>query len=72
MGQRRGDSRGLRAIFIDFGIGQRASVGCAGWKYFEGPLIENSANAMEIPAFIDDLLRSLVGVRARFAMPALC
>jgi hypothetical protein len=61
MGQPRSDSRSLRAIFADFGIGQGASVGCAGWKYFEGPLIENAANAIEIPAFIVDQLRSMVG-----------
>jgi hypothetical protein len=61
MGQPRGDSRSLRAIFADFGIGQGASVGCAGWKYFEGSLIENAASAIEIPAFIVDLLRSMVG-----------
>jgi hypothetical protein len=61
MGQPRGDSRSLRAIFADFGIGEGASVGCAGWKYFEGPLFDNPTGAIEIPAYIVDLLRNLVG-----------
>jgi hypothetical protein len=61
MGQPRGDSRSLRAIFADFGIAQGASVGCAGWKYFEGPLVDNPGSAIEIPAYIVDLLRNLVG-----------
>jgi hypothetical protein len=61
MGQPRGDSRSLRAIFAGFGIGQGAVVGCAGWKYFEGPLVDHPAGAIEIPAYIVDLLRNLVG-----------
>jgi hypothetical protein len=61
MGQPRGNSRSLRAIFADFGIAQGASIGCAGWKYFEGPLIDNPRTALEIPAYIVDLLRNLVG-----------
>jgi len=61
MGQPRGDSRTLRAIFADFGIAHGAAVGCAGWKYFEGPLVDHPETAIEIPAYIVDLLRSLVG-----------
>ena len=61
MGQPRGDSRSLRSIFADFGIAQDASVGCAGWKYFDGMLIDNPQSAIEIPAYIVDLLRNLVG-----------
>jgi len=61
MGQSRGHSRSLRRIFADFGIGQGASVGCAGWKYFEGSLVDNPQSAIEIPAYIVDLLRNLVG-----------
>ncbi|MGD0226177.1 MAG: hypothetical protein ABSF71_27915 [Terriglobia bacterium] len=61
MGQPRGDSRSLRAVLADFGIAQGAWVGCAGWKYFEGPLVDNPGSAIEIPAYIVDLLRSLVG-----------
>ena len=38
-----------------------SSVGCAGWKYFEGPLVDHPAGALEIPAYIVDLLRNMVG-----------
>jgi len=61
LGQPRNDSHSLRAIFADFGIAQGASVGCAGWKYFEGPLVDNPGSAIETPAYIVDLLRNLVG-----------
>ena len=61
MGQQRGDSRSLRAILGEFGISRGASVGCAGWKYFEGPLVDHPPTAIEIPAYIVDLLRDLVG-----------
>jgi hypothetical protein len=61
MGQPRGNSRSLRTILAGFGIAKGVSVGCAGWKYFEGPLIDNPPTAIEIPAFIVDLLRNLVG-----------
>ena len=61
MGQPRGNSRSLRAILTYFGITHGASVGCAGWKYFEGALIDNPGSAIEIPAYIVDLLRSVVG-----------
>ncbi len=61
MGQPRGDSRSLRSIFAAFGIGQDAAVGCAGWKYFEGPLVDHPETAIEIPAYIVDLLRGSVG-----------
>jgi len=67
MGQPRGDSRSLRAIFADFGITRGSSVGCAGWKYFEGPLIENPRTAIEIPAYIVDLLRSIVDNPAKIS-----
>ena len=65
MGQPRGDSRSLRTIFTDFGIGSGASVGCAGWKYFEGPLVGDAPHAIEIPAYIVDLLREMVGQREK-------
>ncbi|MCE5326345.1 MAG: aminopeptidase P family N-terminal domain-containing protein [Planctomycetaceae bacterium] len=58
-GQPRGNSRALRAILSDFGIARGTRVGCAGWKYFEPPLIEGGSSAIEIPAYLVDLLRDL-------------
>jgi len=47
------DSRALRDILADEGIGPGAKVGCVGWKYFRDP------HAIEVPAFIVDTLRDL-------------
>jgi hypothetical protein len=64
-GQPRGGSRPLRRILSDFGIGPGTRVGCAGWKYFDSPLLEGGEGAIEIPAYVVDLLRELTagGVR---------
>ena len=61
MGQPRGESRPLRTVLSDFGIAAGASVGCIGWKHFGGELIDGAAHAMELPAYIVDLLRDMVG-----------
>ncbi len=59
MGQPRGDSRPLREILSDFGIGAGTSVGCVGWKHFTGSLIDSAETAIEIPSYLVDLLRDL-------------
>jgi hypothetical protein len=61
LGQQRDMSRPLRAICRDFGIARGYAVGCAGWKYFGGGLLDDPGHALEIPAYIVDLLRDLVG-----------
>ena len=60
-GQPRETSRSLRAIFDEFGIGKNKRIGCAGWKYFYTELVENHPHAIEIPAYIVDLLRDMSG-----------
>lgn len=57
LGQPRGESPSLKQIFTDFNITTGKTVGCAGWKYFEEPM----GYAIEIPAYIVDLLRDLTG-----------
>ena len=61
MGQPRDGSRPLRNIFADFGIHKGATVGCAGWKYFDGTLIEDGPAACDLPSYVVDLLRDMVG-----------
>jgi len=61
MGQPRDSSRPLRTIFCDFGVGKGAKIGCAGWKYFEDKNAGKPATAIEIPAYLVDLLRELAG-----------
>jgi len=59
--QPRGGARPLRDILAGEGIGAGSRVGCAGWKYYTEAEVPDPAHALELPAFIVDLLRSLVG-----------
>jgi len=61
LGQDRSLSLSLRSILENFGIGQDKQVGCVGWKYFSGSLLDDVAHAIEIPAYIVDLVRDLCG-----------
>jgi len=63
LGQQRDSSRPLRTILTDFGVRSGRRVGCAGWKYFDADssLVEGGAAAIEIPAYIVDLLRDATG-----------
>jgi len=63
LGQPRGNSRPLRPILADFGIRPGIHVGCVGWKYFDGSLIPGGELAIEIPAYLVDLLRDLCADR---------
>ena len=65
MGQPRGSSRPLRQILEEFGITAGARVGCAGWKYFDDSLIPGGELALEVPAYLADLLRDLCTDRKR-------
>ena len=65
LGQRRDRSRPLRGICREFGIMPGGSVGTSGWKYFSNSLLDDPTRALEIPAYIADLLRDLVGDAAR-------
>ena len=63
MGQDRSQGQALRVILQDFGIESGKQVGCVGWKYFSGDLLDDADYAIEIPAYIVDLLRDLCGDR---------
>ncbi|NQU09909.1 aminopeptidase P family N-terminal domain-containing protein [bacterium] len=65
LGQPRQDSRPLRRIFRDCGIGRGTRIGCAGWKYFDGRLVAGGARALEVPSYLADTLRQLVGPAGR-------
>lgn len=56
--QPRGESRTLREILGDAGIGKGARVGCVGWKYYQTP------DLLDVPSYLADLLRNLAGKRA--------
>jgi hypothetical protein len=59
--QPRGGTRLLGNILAGEGIGAGSRVGCAGWKYYTEDELPDPAHALELPAFIVDLLRSLAG-----------
>jgi len=61
LGQPRGDSRPLRRIVGEFGVGRGVRVACVGWKYFGASLGERAETAIEIPSYIVDVLRDLTG-----------
>ena len=61
LGQPRDGSRPFRRILAEFGIGRGATIGCAGWKYFDTSLVSGPLPAMEIPSYIVDCLRELSG-----------
>jgi Xaa-Pro aminopeptidase len=63
MGQTRNASRTLREILADFGITAKTKVGCAGWKTQSASMIGLKSEAIEIPAYIVDLLRDLSGTK---------
>jgi hypothetical protein len=59
--QPRGESRPLRRIVGEFGVGRGVRIGCVGWKYFGATLGEPLETAIEIPSYIVDVLRDLTG-----------
>lgn len=64
MGQQRDQSRPLRRILRDFGVRAGARVGAVGAKYFRGKLV-GGAEALDVPAYLADLLRDLAGAGGR-------
>jgi Xaa-Pro aminopeptidase len=63
MGQPRNASRTLREILTDFGITGKSKVGCAGWKTQSRSMIGLKSEAIEIPAYLVDLLRDMTGAQ---------
>jgi hypothetical protein len=61
LGQARDESRSIRTIFADFGIGNGTRIGCVGWKHFQSDLIVGGKLAIELPAYLVDCLRELAG-----------
>jgi len=59
--QPRQSSRLLSEILAGEGIGHRARVGVAGWKYFTEREHPDPRHAIDAPAFITDILRMLAG-----------
>jgi Xaa-Pro aminopeptidase len=64
MGQPRDRSRPLRQILSQAGIVKGRRVGCVGWKsYTDDALVAGGETALDLPAYLVDLLRELCGER---------
>lgn len=61
LNQPRDSSRLISEIFADEGIGENSTVGCVGWKYFSDAEHPDSLHAIDLPAYLVDTLRELVG-----------
>jgi hypothetical protein len=61
MNQPRDRLRPLKEILAEHGIRAEVSVGVSGWKYFTRKEFENPTYVLEIPSFISETLRKLVG-----------
>jgi Xaa-Pro aminopeptidase len=67
----RGDSRQLREILADEGIGPEARVGCAGWKYYSAAEHSQGEHTLDLPAYLADAARELAGFERVFNAAAL-
>lgn len=65
LGQPRGESPMLKDVLKAAGIRGGQGLGIAGWKSFERREASDPARALEIPAFIVEVLTDVVGERDR-------
>ena len=65
MGQDRRHTKALADILADSGVGSGMKVACAGWKYFSLQETPTPGDWLELPAYIVDTLRHLVGSTGR-------
>lgn len=61
LGQSRQESKMLKEIFMEEGIGKGSKVGVAGWKYYTREETLFPEQWIEAPAFIVDTLREITG-----------
>ncbi len=64
LGQPRDHAPSLRDVLSEFGVARGTKVGCVGWKYFGPGSVEGGPMAIEIPAYLVDLLRDMTSDRA--------
>jgi len=60
LGQSRQESKMLKDIFIEEGIGKGSKVGIAGWKYYTSQETPSPEYWIEAPSFIVDTLREII------------
>lgn len=65
MGQDRRQTVPLGDILVDAGIGNGKTVGVCGWKYFSPQEHDDPQRWIEIPAYIVDTLRHIIGPKGK-------
>ncbi len=60
-GQPRGSSATLASLLSDIGLTSGMQIGLVGTKYFTSDEVDDPLHATDVPAFVTDLLRRLVG-----------
>jgi len=63
IGQSRDSTKEPTLFMKEAGIRQRMKIGVAGWKYFTRTDFSNPKHAIEIPSYLVDSLREIVGPR---------
>lgn len=61
--QGRDNSRTLQEIFTDEAINENSKIGSVGWKYFSDKEDPAGRYALDIPSFIADAARNIVGYK---------
>jgi hypothetical protein len=61
LGQNRAGTRGLADILAEAGLHRGMSVGAIGWKYYGSHETDEPSTWLEIPSFIADAIRKLIG-----------
>ena len=61
MGQHREQTPPLKQVLSEAGVESRDTVGVAGWKYFTEEETSDPGHTIEIPSYIVDTLREIVG-----------
>jgi hypothetical protein len=61
LGQPRDKSSALTKIFRNAGLASGQKIGCIGWKQYSNHLVSDSINALDVPSYIVDELRIIVG-----------
>ncbi len=64
-GQRRGEQPRLEPMLAGCGLGKGQRLGVAGWKYATPAETDDVKHWLEIPSFLADALREMVGDRER-------
>lgn len=67
LGQNRSNTPPLADLLSDAGVVNGVTIAACGWKYFSSHEHTNPQNWLEIPAYLADTLRQIVGANGRLS-----